>query len=115
MRARYRARRNDSNWQEIMSSSFSLWSELFGKRQSSSSPVRLPVVGEVYARRPEIGPVEYAQVIGVYKEAAEIHHVRFRLAYGYQEKVEDLGERTLAVALFQKRFTQHVKTDTAAE
>lgn len=98
-----------------MGTSFSLWSEIFGKRQSANTPARLPAIGEVYAHRQETGPVEYAQVIGVYKEAAEIHHIRFRLAYGYQEKVEELGERTLAASLFQKRFTQHVKTDAAAE
>ena len=98
-----------------MSGSFSVWAEIFGRRQPSSSAGRVPALGEFYVHYPEHGPVEYAEVIGVYKEAAEILHVRFRLVYGYQDKTTELGERTLAVALFNRRFTQHLKRDAAAE
>ena len=69
----------------------------------------MPSIGDVFIRRPDFGPVEYAQVIGVYEEAARIKHIRFRLYYGYQEKNEDLGERTLAIDLFSKRFTRRME------
>lgn len=99
-----------------MTSSFSVLTELFGFRQAANAPLRLPEVGEVYALQPEIGPVEYAEIIGVYKEAAEISHVRFRLYYGYQDKTAELGERTLAATLFHKRFTRRIQiADKAAE
>jgi hypothetical protein len=98
-----------------MSGSFSVWAEIFGRRQAATSPGRMPTVGEIYAHQPERGPVEYAEVIGVYKEAADILHVRFRLYYGYQDKTTELGERTLALSLFNRRFTQHLRRDTAAE
>lgn len=74
-----------------------------------------PEIGDVFYRQPEHGPVEYAEVIGVYMEAAEIRHVRFRLVYGYKDKSAELGERTLAAELFYRRFDRRFATKHAAE
>lgn len=98
-----------------MLNSFSSLNALFGRHDTRHAHTAPPVVGDVYYRRPEHGPVEYAQVIGVYEEAAGIFHVRFQLHYGYQDKTEALGERTLAAALFAKRFTRKLETAGSAE
>lgn len=92
-----------------MNGSFSVWADVFGLRRRETDNV-LPRSGEVFAGRLATGPVEYAQVIDVYEEAKQIHHVRFRLIYGYQDKTEILGERTLAADRFLKRFTERVET-----
>lgn len=97
-----------------MNASLSVLTEFLGIRRAANTPVRLPEVGEVYIYRPEIGPVEYAEVVGVYKEAADIGHIRFRLHYGYQDKTIELGERTLAASLFHRRFAHRIPTEDAA-
>jgi hypothetical protein len=96
-------------------SSFSTLGFLFGmsgRRDPAGAP---PAAGDVFFRRTEHSPVEYARVLGVYEEAAEIRHVRFRLFYGYQDKTEDLGERTLAADLFARRFPRRMETAETAE
>lgn len=98
-----------------MFSAFSTLNAILGRRDSRPPPAAAPAVGDVFYHRPEHGPVEYAQVIGVYEEAAGIFHIRFRLVYGYQDKTAELGERTLAAALFGKRFTHKMETAGSAE
>ena len=94
-----------------MTENFSIWREIFGRdRKQETTAANQPKEGDIFYHRPEMGPVEYAQVIGVYTEAAEIRHVRFRLIYGYKEKHQDLGEKTLAAALFFKRFHKRLNT-----
>lgn len=98
-----------------MRDSFSVWTEIFGRRQTANPVRNTPEVGDIFIHKPEYGPIEYAQVIGVYTEAADIQHIRFRLVYGYQDKTAELGERTLAAALFHKRFNRRPKQEAAAE
>ena len=98
-----------------MVTSFSTLGSLFGisGRRDASAPA--PAAGDVFFRRPDFGPVQYAQVLGVYEEAAEIRHVRFHLFYGYKDKTEDLGERTLAFDLFAQRFPRRMEPAGNAE
>ena len=92
-----------------MREKFSIWREIFGcDRKHETAAENQPKEGDIFYHRPNMGPVEYTQVIGVYTEAAEIRHVRFRLIFGYKEKHEDLGEKTLAAALFSKRFQKRL-------
>jgi hypothetical protein len=103
VRSRLHATIRTESWD--MSEKFSIWREIFGRdRKQQTTVANQPKEGDIFYYRPDMGPVEYAQVIGVYTEAADIRHVRFRLVYGYKEKHEDLGEKTLAAALFCKRF-----------
>ncbi len=95
--------------------SFTTLGAILGLSGSRRPPAAPPAAGDVFFRRPEIGPVEYAKVLGVYDEAAEIRHVRFRLFYGYMDKTEDLGERTLAFDLFAKRFPGRMDATAGAE
>ena len=94
------------------------WADILGFRPRPSAKRVRPDVGDVFVLKGETGPIEYAQVIGVYEEAAQIEHIRFRLVYGYQDKTAEMGERTLAAELFYKRFTRRLeptKTEQAAE
>lgn len=96
-----------------MALKYSVWADLLGRWQRPPIISIRPEVGDVYMRKPEVGPIEYAQVIGAYEEAAGILHIRFRLVYGYQDKTAEMGERTLAVALFSKRFTRRLEAAVA--
>ncbi len=98
-----------------MRDTFSIWREIFRRDRTPPTTAPLPEEGDVFYFRPEHGPVEYAQIIGVYTEAAEIRHVRFRLIYGFQDKTEDLGEKTLAFALFAKRFRKRLNAEQPAD
>ena len=99
-----------------MTGKFSIWREIFGKRlPAQPSGAMFPEVGDLFIHQPAGKPVEYAEVIGVYTEAAQIRHIRFRLYFGYQDKTEDLGEKTLSAALFSKRFQRRLETEKAAE
>lgn len=49
---------------------------------------------------------ELAEVIVVRRDEFGIGHVHFRLYFQYQDKVQDAGDRTLAVAAFHQRFTR---------
>ena len=98
-----------------MVTSFSTLGSLFGLSGRPGTGVPAPAAGDVFFRRPDYGPVQYAQVLGIYEEAAEIRHVRFHLFYGYKDKTEDLGERTLAADLFAQRFPRRMETAGNAE
>lgn len=96
-----------------MNLKYSVWADILGLRPRPAAKRKKPAVGEVFVWKGETGPIEYAQIIGVYEEAAEIEHIRFRLVYGYQDKTAEMGERTLAAELFYKRFTRRLETPTA--
>lgn len=96
-----------------MNLKYSAWADILGLRPRPTSNQTRPEVGDVFVCRVEHGPIEYAQVIGVYEEAAQIEHIRFRLVYGYQDKTAEMGERTLAAELFHKRFTRRFETADA--
>lgn len=98
-----------------MRETFLQWADIFGIRPLAAPTDKAPEVGDVFVHRPEYGPIEYAQVIGVYVEAADIQHVRFRLVYGYKDKTAELGERTLAASLFHKHYTLYPQQEAAAE
>tara|TARA_R110000868_G_scaffold100722_3_gene277094 strand:+ start:20443 stop:20736 length:294 start_codon:yes stop_codon:yes gene_type:complete len=97
-----------------MNLKYSAWADILGLRPRHATKPAQPAVGDVFVWKGETGPIEYAQVIGVYEEAAQIEHIRFRLVYGYQDKTAEMGERTLAAELFHKRFTRRLEP-TAAE
>ncbi|MDE0794130.1 MAG: hypothetical protein OSB76_00610 [Alphaproteobacteria bacterium] len=92
---------------------YSAWADMLGLRPRPIANRAQPKVGDVFVCRTENGPIEYAQVIGVYEEAAQIEHIRFRLVYGYQDKTAEMGERTLAAELFHKRVTRRFETSDA--
>ena len=96
-----------------MTRKYSVLADILGRRPRPAAQTVFPTVGDVFYRKPEHGPVEYAQVIGVYEEEARIAHIRFRLFYGYQDKTAELGERTLAADLFGRRFPHLVTGDTS--
>jgi hypothetical protein len=97
----------------MMNLKYSAWADILGLRPRPLAKRARPDVGDVFVFKGETGPIEYAQVIGVYEEAAEIEHIRFRLVYGYQDKTAEMGERTLAAELFYKRFTRRLETANA--
>ncbi len=96
-----------------MNLKYSAWADMMGLRPRAIANRAQPEVGDVFVCRTENGPIEYAQVIGVYEEAAPIEHIRFRLVYGYQHKTAQMGERTLAAELFHKRVTRRFETADA--
>ena len=96
-----------------MNLKYSAWADILGLRPRPPVNQSQPEVGDVFVCRTETGPIEYAQVIGVYEEAAQIKHIRFRLVYGYQTKTAEMGERTLAAELFHKRFTRRLEAAEA--
>ncbi len=97
-----------------MNLKYSAWADILGLRPRHATKHVQPAIGDVFIWKGETGPIEYAEVIGVYEEAAQIEHIRFRLVYGYQDKTAEMGERTLAAELFHKRFTRRLEA-TAAE
>ncbi|MGB0631449.1 MAG: hypothetical protein ACPGRZ_12230 [Alphaproteobacteria bacterium] len=94
-----------------MTRKYSVLADILGRRPRTAALPSVPAIGDVYIRKPDHGPIEYAQVIGVYEEEARIAHVRFRLFYGYQDKTAELGERTLAADLFGRRFPRMMPTE----
>lgn len=92
-----------------MNLTYSAWADILGLKTRPTQNQSQPGVGDVFVCRIENGPVEYAQVIGVYEDAAQIEHIRFRLVCGYQTKTAEMGERTLATELFHKRFTRRLE------
>ena len=101
-----------------MNLKYSAWADILGLRPRPAAKQAKPEVGDVFVWQGETGPVEYAQIIGVYVEAAHIEHIRFRLVYGYQDKTAEMGERPLAAELFHKRFNRRLETantEAAAE
>ena len=96
-----------------MNLKYSAWADMLGLKTRPTQNRSQPEVGDVFVCRIENGPVEYAQVIGVHEEAAQIEHIRFRLVYGYQTQTAEMGERTLAAELFYKRFTRRLEAAQA--
>ena len=96
-----------------MTKKYSVLADILGRRPRPATQSVSPAPGDVFYRKPDHGPIEYAQVIGVYEEEARIAHVRFRLFYGYQDKTAELGERTLAADLFGRRFPQMATTESS--
>ncbi len=96
-----------------MNLKYSAWADMLGARTRPIAKHTQPEIGDVFVCRTENGPIEYAQIIGVYQEAAQIEHIRFRLVYGYQTKTAEMGERTLAAELFHKRFTRRLEAAEA--
>ena len=96
-----------------MNLKYSAWADMLDLKTRPTQNRSQPEVGDVFVCRIENGPVEHAQVIGVYEEAAQIEHIRFRLVYGYQTKTAEMGERTLAAELFHKRFTRRLEAAQA--
>jgi hypothetical protein len=89
-----------------MNLKYSAWADMMGLRPRAIANRAQPEVGDVFVCRTENGPLEYAQVIGVFEEAAPIEHIRFRLVYGYQHKTAQMGERTLAADAASKPRTR---------
>ncbi len=67
--------------------------DIFGRRPRPTLPPLVPAVGDILVRRPEYGPLEYAEVIGRYDEEAQIAHVRLWLYFGYQAKPPSWASR----------------------
>ncbi|MBK18488.1 MAG: hypothetical protein CMM52_06600 [Rhodospirillaceae bacterium] len=61
--------------------------------------------GTLYRHVTERNMTELASVLDVKADEFGIRHVRFLLAYQYQHRVIQAGERTLAMSVFTKRFT----------
>ena len=89
-----------------MTNKYSVLADILGRRPRPVAQSVPLAPGDVFYRKPDHGPIEYAQVIGVYEEEARIAHVRSRLFYRYQDKTAKLGKRTLAADLFGRRFPQ---------
>ncbi len=87
-----------------MTRKYSVLADILGRRPRPTALSAVPAVDDVFIRQPDHGPIEYAQVIGVYEEEAQIAQVRLRLFYGFQDNTAELGERTLAADLFGRRF-----------
>jgi hypothetical protein len=62
--------------------------------------------GAVFVARVPGRPSELAEVLEVRRDEFGIGHVHFRLYFQYQDKTQDAGARTLAVAAFRQRFNQ---------
>jgi hypothetical protein len=83
-------------------------------RGSDSAPQPLDIVsGALFRHRPGYGPVEYAEVIDTGVDPVGIRHVRFRLFFGYRDKMVDVGERTLAAHIFSNRFGERISRHAA--
>ena len=55
-----------------MNLKYSTWADILGLRPRPTASNVKPAVGDVYIWQGETGPVEYAQIIGVYVEAAQV-------------------------------------------
>jgi hypothetical protein len=82
----------------------SVFRRLF-RRETHHGPAGLER-GAIFSSHAPGRAAELAQVIGVRRDEFGIGHVHFRLFFQYQDKVQDAGDRTLAVAAFRQRFTQ---------
>ena len=95
----------------------SLFTRLVGSAsRPPSRPARSDVSsGALFRRRPEYGPVEYAEVIDVATDPSGIRHVRFQLAFAYRDKTLDAGERTLSAGAFATRFNERIDRGAAGD
>ena len=57
-----------------MKGEYSIWANIFGKRQIPAAGRPTPKIGDVF-----IHLTEFAQVISLYEEATRIKHIYFRL------------------------------------
>lgn len=64
---------------DVITHKYSVLADILGRRPRTTVPPVVPALGDVLVRRPEYGPLEYADVIGRYDEEARIAHVRLRL------------------------------------
>lgn len=62
--------------------------------------------GTLYRHVTETNMTELASVIDTKTDEFGIRHIRFLLAYKYQHRVIEAGERTLAMTVFNKRFSR---------
>ena len=62
--------------------------------------------GTLYRHITDTNMTELASVIDTKTDEFGIRHIRFLLAYQYQHRVIEAGERTLAIAVFAKRFSR---------
>lgn len=62
----------------------------------------------IYAHMSGGRSVELARIIDVATDEFGIRHVRFHLAFRYQHKIMEAGERTLAMPNFAARFTERL-------
>ena len=60
--------------------------------------------GSLYRHITDTNMTELASVIDTKTDEFGIRHIRFLLAYQYQHRVIEAGERTLAIAVFATRF-----------
>ena len=65
--------------------------------------------GALFAHVTSGRSVELARVIAIASDEFGIRHVRFHLAYRYQQKIMEAGERTLALASFRDRFNRRLE------
>ena len=79
----------------------------------SRSPEEAPLVtiepGALYGHMSAGRSVELARIIDLATDEFGIRHVRFHLAYRYQHKIMEAGERTLAMPSFTARFTRRLE------
>ena len=68
--------------------------------------------GALYGHMSAGRSVEVARIIDVATDEFGIRHVRFHLAYRYQHKIMEAGERTLAIPSFTDRFTHRLDNVT---
>ena len=59
-----------------MTNKYSVLADFLGRRPRPVAQSVPLAPGDVFYRKPDHGPIEYAQVIGVYEEEARIAHVR---------------------------------------
>jgi len=72
---------------------------------SEAPPARPPVEpGAIFEAVNERQTIEVAEIISIQTDELGVGHVRFRLSYRYQHRTMDAGERTLALAIFLRRF-----------
>jgi len=62
--------------------------------------------GTLYRNVTDTNMTELASVIDTRTDEFGIRHIRFLLAYQYQHRIIEAGERTLAIAVFAKRFSR---------
>lgn len=62
--------------------------------------------GTLYRHVTETNMTELASVIDTKTDEFGIRHIRFLLAYKYQHRIIEAGERTLAMTVFNKRFSR---------
>lgn len=78
-------------------------------RSNKAGPTNALEAGALYAHVSGGRAVELARIIDVATDEFGIRHIRFHLAYRYQHKIMEAGERTLALPSFTDRFTDRLQ------